>query len=100
MQLRSSRGSRIHSAGLGDAEAATGDWQGAASAYADAARYAPRWGKLHLRWAAALWNSGSHGEALAKLDAASRMDLNQADRALLGRIFERSRRIEPRRRGL
>ena len=31
-------------AGLGDTDAATGDWRGAASAYADAARYAPAGG--------------------------------------------------------
>ena len=73
-------------AGLGDTEAAAGDWRSAASAYADAARYAPRWGKLHLKWAAALWNGGRQGEARAKLDAASTMALSGADRALLGRL--------------
>ena len=71
-------------AGLGDTDAAAGDWRGAGrTAHADAARYAPRWGKLHLKWAAALWNGGRSGEARAKLDAASAMDLSQADRLLL-----------------
>ena len=73
-------------AGLGDADAAAGDWPGAASAYADAARYAPQWGKLHLKWAAALWNNGRQSEARTKLDAASAMALSEADRALLGRL--------------
>ena len=63
-----------------------GDWPGAASAYADAARYAPQWGKLHLEWAAALWNSGRESEARTKLDAASAMALSEADHALLGRL--------------
>jgi predicted Zn-dependent protease len=73
-------------AGLGDSDAALRDWSGAASAYADAARYASRWGKLHLKWAAALWNSGRHGEARTRLAAASAMDLGAADRILLKRL--------------
>jgi Tfp pilus assembly protein PilF len=72
--------------GAGEAHAALRDWDAAAREYGSAAKLAPQWGKLHLRWAGALWNSGRSGEARAKLAAASGMELSAADRRLLAHL--------------
>jgi tetratricopeptide (TPR) repeat protein len=72
--------------GAGEAFAALRDWSAAAREYASAAKLAPQWGKLHIRWAAALWNSGQRDEARSKLTAASPMELSAADRRLLSHL--------------
>lgn len=72
--------------GAGEAYAAVHDWSAAAREYGRAAQLAPQWGKLQIRWAAALWNSGRSDEARAKLAAASGMELGAADRQLLSRL--------------
>lgn len=72
--------------GSGEAYAAIHDWKDAARAYGEAAQLAPQWGKLHIRWAAALWNSGRSDDARAKLSVASGMELSAADRQLLSRL--------------
>jgi tetratricopeptide (TPR) repeat protein len=72
--------------GAGEAYAALRDWSAAAREYGSAAKLAPQWGKLHIRWAAALWNSGQSDQARSKLVAASRMELSGADRGLLSHL--------------
>jgi tetratricopeptide (TPR) repeat protein len=72
--------------GAGEAYAALRDWSAAAREYGSAAKLAPQWGKLHIRWAAALWNSGQSDQARSKLVAASRMELSGADRRLLSHL--------------
>jgi tetratricopeptide (TPR) repeat protein len=72
--------------GAGEAYARRGDWPNAAREFGQAAQYAPRWGKLHIRWAAALWNSGRSSDARTKLAEASRMALSSEDRRLLDHL--------------
>jgi Tfp pilus assembly protein PilF len=62
----------------------------AATKYAAAAERAPRWGQLHMYWASALWRLGKRDEARAKLRAAAAMDLNDADRRQLGRMWAKA----------
>ena len=76
----------------GDALMAQGKASAAEGRYSAAAKRAPRWGKLHLKWAAALWRTGDRPAALAKLAAGSRMDLNPTDRALLQTMWRNAHR--------
>ena len=46
-----------------EALAAKGDARGAAKKFETAAKYAPNWGRLHLRWAQALARQGKTAEA-------------------------------------
>ena len=50
---------------------------------AEAARFAPRWGGLHLWWGEALGKLGRAADARAQLQAAAGMDLSAAERAEL-----------------
>ena len=61
----------------------TTDAGAAAERFEMAAERAPRWGLLHMRWAAALWATGDRKQAMSKLSAAGGMDLNDADRRRL-----------------
>ena len=51
-----------------------------------AAKLAPRWGRLHLKWGEALAKLGKADEAGAKWRAAATMDLVPADRAELAAL--------------
>jgi Tfp pilus assembly protein PilF len=53
----------------------------AAKKFAEAAKLAPRWGRLHLKWGDALAAQGKADAAQAKWRAAAGMDLSPADRA-------------------
>ena len=53
--------------------------------FEEAAKYAPRWGRLHLKWGEALSYLGRTDEARAQFQAASSMDLSVSDRAVLSR---------------
>lgn len=55
----------------------------AAERYAAAAERAPRWDRLHMRWAAALWANSKREEAVTKLNAVAGMALSNADRGKL-----------------
>ena len=55
----------------------------ALKAYTSAAKLAPRWGLLHLKWGEALAAQGKAEEARAKWRAAAGMDLTAAERARL-----------------
>ncbi len=49
-------------------------------------KYAPRWGRNHLRWGEALAKLGRADAAKAQFAAAAGMDLSTADRAELARM--------------
>lgn len=72
--------------GAGEIYARKGDWTSAAREFSDAARYAPEWGKLHIRWAAALWNCGRRDEARSRLREAESMPLGKSDQRLLDHL--------------
>jgi len=49
----------------------------------EANKYAPNWGRLHLKWGEALSYLGRKDEARAQYQAASGMDLSAADQMRL-----------------
>jgi Flp pilus assembly protein TadD len=53
--------------------------------FTEAEKYAPNWGRLHLKWAEALGYAGRKNEARAQYQKASTLDLNVADQAELAR---------------
>ena len=65
----------------GEALLAKNDAKGAAARFSKAAQFAPRWGRLHLKWGEALAKLGKADEARAKWGAASGMDLTPTERA-------------------
>ena len=67
----------------GEALMRKGDVAGATRKFEEAARYAPRWGRLHLRWGEALGGSGAAADARTHWRAAATIDLSAAERAAL-----------------
>src|SRR5581483_2073984 len=55
--------------------------------FAEAARYAPNWGRLHLKWGEALLWLGRRTEARQQFIAASGLDLSPSDRVVLRRLI-------------
>ena len=53
--------------GWGEALLAEGDAKAAVAKFADAQRFAPRWGRLHLKWGEAFAKLGKPDEARAQL---------------------------------
>ena len=51
--------------------------------FAEAVKYAPNWGHLHLKWGEALAYAGKRNEGRAQYQIASTMDLSVADKAEL-----------------
>ena len=51
--------------------------------FAEADKYAPNWGRLHLEWGKALMYLGRRTEAQQQFAIASRLDLSPADAASL-----------------
>ena len=62
-----------------------GDNQGAVAKFAEADKYAPNWGRNHLRWGQALAKLAHGDEAKAQFAAARGLALSAADRASLPR---------------
>lgn len=58
----------------------------AVAGYAKAAQGAPRWGRLQIDWGFAEMRLGHWKQARTHLAAAQTMDLNDADRRLLGKL--------------
>lgn len=73
---------------LGDTLFAERRFKEAATNYAAAAQYAPRWGSNQIMWGKALWLTGKRDEARAKFAAAKGMDLSAADHAALDRLSQ------------
>lgn len=67
----------------GEALSAKGDHTNAAAKLAEAAAFAPGWGRLHLKWGEALAKAGRPAEAQAQFKAAAGLDLTAAERAEL-----------------
>jgi len=57
----------------------------AVAKFAEANKYAPNWGRLHLKWGEALGYAGHKDEARAEYQMASTLDLTPADKAELAR---------------
>ena len=54
--------------------------------FAEAEKYAPNWGRLHLKWGEALVYAGKRDEAKAQLARAATLDLTAADKAALAKV--------------
>ena len=54
--------------------------------FAEANRYTPNWGRLHLKWAAALFYTGDKAGAEKQFAIASHLYLTQSEKSELGRI--------------
>jgi Flp pilus assembly protein TadD len=54
--------------------------------FAEAEKYAPNWGRLHLKWGEALSYVGRKDEARAQYQRAARLDLTPADKIELVRV--------------
>ena len=57
--------------------------------FEDANKYAPNWGRLHMKWGEALGYVGRRDEARAQYRIASTLDLSVADKAELARDMRR-----------
>ena len=53
--------------------------------FAEAEKYAPNWGRLHLKWAEALTYAGKKAEAKAQFALATGLELSATDKAELSR---------------
>jgi predicted Zn-dependent protease len=49
--------------------------------FAEAAKYAPNWGRLHLKWGEALFYAGRNAEAQAEFARAGTLALTSSERA-------------------
>ena len=72
--------------GWGEALLSEGDAKSASAKFRQAARTAPRWGRLHLKWGEALAKLGKAEEARAQWRLAAGMDLTAPERAELQRV--------------
>jgi Flp pilus assembly protein TadD len=53
--------------------------------FSEAEKYAPNWGRMHLKWAEALVYAGKADEAKVHFARAARLDLTPTDKAELAR---------------
>jgi predicted negative regulator of RcsB-dependent stress response len=53
--------------------------------FAGGEKYAPNWGRLHLKWGEALVYAGKKDEARAQFTRAAQLDLTVAEKAELSR---------------
>ena len=51
--------------------------------FAEAEKYAPNWGRLHLKWGEALVYAGKKDEAKAQFARAAQLDLTAAEKSEL-----------------
>jgi len=54
--------------------------------FAEAEKYAPNWGRLHLKWGEALVYAGKKDEAKAQFARAAQLDLTPSEKAELARV--------------
>ncbi|MGD0866687.1 MAG: hypothetical protein ABSA49_14130, partial [Rhizomicrobium sp.] len=54
--------------------------------FAEAAKYAPNWGRLHLKWGEALLWSGKRDAAKKQFDIAAALDLSPSEKSELARM--------------
>jgi hypothetical protein len=54
--------------------------------FEEAAKYAPNWGRLHLKWGEALWWVGNRDEARRQFAIAVHLDLAVAEKTELAKM--------------
>ena len=54
--------------------------------FAEAEKYAPNWGRLHLKWGEALVYAGKKDEAQKQFARAAALDLTPAEKSELARM--------------
>ena len=60
--------------------------QQALGEFEEANKYAPNWGRLHLKWGEALSYAGKKDEAQKQYGLAAGLDLSSADKAELAKV--------------
>jgi Flp pilus assembly protein TadD len=58
----------------------------AVAKFAEAGKYAPNWGRLHLKWGEALLYAGKRDEAKAEFARAATLDLTSSEKSELTRV--------------
>ncbi|HJT42674.1 MAG TPA: hypothetical protein VJ750_04150 [Rhizomicrobium sp.] len=71
--------------GWGEALMARNQSHLALAKFAEAEKYAPNWGRLHLKWGKALAYAGKPAEARAHFTRAAALDLTPSEKAELAR---------------
>jgi len=56
--------------------------------FEEADKYAPSWGRLHLKWGEALFYAGQKNDAQKQFAIASHLDLSAAEAAELAKMSE------------
>jgi tetratricopeptide (TPR) repeat protein len=69
--------------GWGEALTAKKQPDSALAKFAEAEKYTPNWGRLHLKWGEALASAGRKDEAKKQFARAAQLDLSDADKAEL-----------------
>jgi hypothetical protein len=54
--------------------------------FEEAAKYAPNWGRLHLKWGEGLWWSGDKAAAQKQFAIAGTLDLTPSEKSELARM--------------
>ncbi len=54
--------------------------------FAEADKYAPNWGRLHLKWGEALLYAGKRDEAKARFTRAAALDLTPSEKSELATV--------------
>lgn len=60
---------------------------GAPGVSEEANKYAPNWGRLHLKWGEALWWNGKRDDAKKQFAIASGLDLTPVEKSELARVM-------------
>jgi tetratricopeptide (TPR) repeat protein len=72
--------------GWGEALMAKNQSHLALAKFAEAEKYAPNWGRLHLKWGEALYYMGEKDQAKAQFARAATLDLTSSEKAELARF--------------
>jgi tetratricopeptide (TPR) repeat protein len=54
--------------------------------FEEADKYAPNWGRLHLKWGEALWYAGKTDDAQKQFAVASKLDLSAPEKTEFARM--------------
>jgi Tfp pilus assembly protein PilF len=55
--------------------------------FEEAEKYAPNWGRLHLKWGEALYYAGKRDDAQKQFARAAQLDLTPSEKSELAKVF-------------
>jgi hypothetical protein len=59
----------------------------ATAKFGEAQKYAPNWGRLHMKWGEAFVHAGKSADAKAKCAPIAQVDLTQSEKSELARMI-------------